>query len=35
VRELNIGHYLMGEALLVGLPETIRHMKILMDAARK
>jgi pyridoxine 5-phosphate synthase len=34
VRELNIGHYLMGEALLVGLPETIRHMKGLMAAAR-
>ena len=35
VRELNIGHYLMGEALLVGLPETIRHMKELMEKARK
>jgi pyridoxine 5-phosphate synthase len=34
IRELNIGHYLMGEALLVGLPDTIRHMKALMDAAR-
>jgi pyridoxine 5-phosphate synthase len=34
VRELNIGHYLMGEALLVGLPATIREMKRLMDAAR-
>jgi pyridoxine 5-phosphate synthase len=34
IRELNIGHYLMGEALLVGLPETIRHMKGLMAAAR-
>jgi pyridoxine 5-phosphate synthase len=34
IRELNIGHYLMGEALLVGLPATIRHMKALMDAAR-
>jgi pyridoxine 5-phosphate synthase len=35
IRELNIGHYLMGEALLVGLPETIRHMKGLMAAARQ
>ncbi|HQT39837.1 MAG TPA: pyridoxine 5'-phosphate synthase [Acidocella sp.] len=35
IRELNIGHYLMGEALLVGLPATIRHMKGLMAAARQ
>ncbi len=35
IRELNIGHYLMGEALLTGLPETIRRMKKLMDEARK
>jgi pyridoxine 5-phosphate synthase len=34
IRELNIGHYLMGEALLVGLPATIRHMKQLMREAR-
>jgi pyridoxine 5-phosphate synthase len=34
VRELNIGHYLMGEALLVGLPVSIHEMKRLMDAAR-
>jgi pyridoxine 5-phosphate synthase len=34
VRELNIGHYLMGEALLVGLPTAIQHMKGLMAAAR-
>jgi pyridoxine 5-phosphate synthase len=34
IRELNIGHYLMGEALLVGLPKTIQHMKALMAAAR-
>jgi pyridoxine 5-phosphate synthase len=34
VRELNIGHYLIGEALLVGLPASIREMKRLMDAAR-
>lgn len=35
VRELNIGHYLMGEALLVGLPASIRHMKRLMLEARQ
>ncbi len=34
VRELNIGHYLIGEALLVGLPESVRHMKRLMLDAR-
>jgi pyridoxine 5-phosphate synthase len=34
VRELNIGHYLMGEALLVGLPASIKEMKRLMDEAR-
>ena len=33
IRELNIGHFLMGEALLVGLPATIREMKRLIDAA--
>jgi pyridoxine 5-phosphate synthase len=34
VRELNIGHYLIGEALLVGLPACILEMKRLMDEAR-
>ncbi len=34
IRELNIGHYLMGEALLVGLPASVREMKRLMVAAR-
>jgi pyridoxine 5-phosphate synthase len=34
IRELNIGHYLMGEALTVGLPTTIQHMKSLMAGAR-
>jgi pyridoxine 5-phosphate synthase len=34
VRELNIGHYLMGEALLTGLPAAIVEMKRLMSAAR-
>jgi pyridoxine 5-phosphate synthase len=34
IRELNIGHYLIGEALLVGLPASIREMKKLMREAR-
>jgi pyridoxine 5-phosphate synthase len=34
IRELNIGHYLIGEALLVGLPSSIRQMKNLMRSAR-
>lgn len=34
VEELNIGHFLMGEALFVGLPEAIRHMRKAMDKAR-
>lgn len=32
--ELNIGHYLVGEAVFVGLEESVRHMRELMDAAR-
>jgi pyridoxine 5-phosphate synthase len=35
IRELNIGHYLIGEALLVGLPASIKHMKKLMLEARR
>ena len=31
--ELNIGHYLIGEAVFVGLEESVRHMRALMDAA--
>ena len=34
VRELNIGHFLVGEAIFVGLAETVRQMRALMDAAR-
>jgi pyridoxine 5-phosphate synthase len=34
IRELNIGHFLMGEALLVGLPQAVRQMKMLMRQAR-
>ncbi len=32
--ELNIGHFLMGEAIFVGLDPAIRQMRALMDAAR-
>ncbi len=32
--ELNIGHFLVGEALFVGLEAAIRHMRQLMDASR-
>ncbi len=35
VAELNIGHFLIGEAILVGLSETIRHMQSLIAAARR
>ena len=32
--ELNIGHYLIGEAIFVGLDVAVRRMRELMDAAR-
>jgi len=34
VRELNIGHFLIGEAIFVGLDEAIRAMRAAMDEAR-
>lgn len=34
VVELNIGHFLMGEALFCGLQGSIKHMRQLMDEAR-
>ena len=34
VRELNIGHFLIGESIFVGLPAAIAEMRRLMDAAR-
>ncbi|MEH3035330.1 MAG: pyridoxine 5'-phosphate synthase [Sphingomonas adhaesiva] len=34
VRELNIGHFLIGEAIFVGLEASVRRMKDLMEAAR-
>ena len=35
VRELNIGHFLVGEAIFVGLEAAIREMRRLIDEARK
>jgi pyridoxine 5-phosphate synthase len=34
IAELNIGHYLIGEAVFVGLEQAIRRMRALMDEAR-
>lgn len=35
VVELNIGHFLVGEALAIGLPEAMRRMRELMAAGRR
>jgi len=34
LRELNIGHYLIGEAIFIGLENAVQRMRALMDAAR-
>jgi pyridoxine 5-phosphate synthase len=34
IRELNIGHFLVGEAIFSGLDAAIRRMRALMDEAR-
>ena len=34
LRELNIGHFLIGEAIFAGLASTIAEMRRRMDAAR-
>jgi pyridoxine 5-phosphate synthase len=34
LRELNIGHFLVGEAIFSGLEESVREMRRLMDEAR-
>ena len=34
VEELNIGHFLVGQALMDGLPGVVKRMKALMLAAR-
>lgn len=33
--ELNIGHFLVGEALVLGMGETLRRMRAVMDAGRR
>jgi pyridoxine 5-phosphate synthase len=35
LRELNIGHFRVGEAIFVGLETAIRHMRNLIDEARQ
>jgi pyridoxine 5-phosphate synthase len=35
VVELNIGHFLIGEAIFGGLPNAVRRMRTLMDDARE
>jgi pyridoxine 5-phosphate synthase len=35
VAELNIGHFLIGEAIFVGLEAAVRRMRALMDEARR
>ncbi len=32
--ELNIGHFLIGEAIFTGLEQSVRRMRELMDSAR-
>ncbi|HUP67422.1 MAG TPA: pyridoxine 5'-phosphate synthase, partial [Sphingomicrobium sp.] len=32
--ELNIGHFLIGEAIFTGLDTSVRRMRALMDEAR-
>jgi pyridoxine 5-phosphate synthase len=34
IAELNIGHFLVGEAIFTGLDASVRHMRELMDQAR-
>jgi pyridoxine 5-phosphate synthase len=34
IAELNIGHFLIGEAIFIGLEASVRRMRELMDAAR-
>ncbi|MFL5336006.1 MAG: pyridoxine 5'-phosphate synthase [Geminicoccaceae bacterium] len=33
--ELNIGHFIVGEAVALGLPEAVRRMREVMDAGRR
>ena len=35
IKELNIGHFLVGEAIFIGLENSIRRMRAIMDEARR
>jgi len=35
IKELNIGHFLVGEAIFIGFEAAIRHMRAMMDEARR
>jgi len=35
IQELNIGHFLIGEAMFIGLEASIKKMRVLMDEARQ
>ncbi len=35
LRELNIGHFLVGEAMFIGLADAVRRMRSLIEAARR
>ena len=35
LKELNIGHFLIGEAIFIGLESSVRRMRALMDEARR
>ena len=35
ITELNIGHFLIGEAIFTGLDASVRHMRELMDATQR
>jgi len=32
--ELNIGHYMMGEAIFIGLEDVVKKMRVAMDRGR-
>jgi pyridoxine 5-phosphate synthase len=34
IRELNIGHFLIGEAVFVGLADAVRRMRAAMDSVQ-
>ena len=34
IQELNIGHFLIGEAIFTGMENAILRMRVLMDVAR-